>query len=194
VGRGAGGGQGAGGGKEDAGGSSGGRGASSSGGGGASRAPHLPTVTELREYIESQADAAEYSLEELTSVTAAVASQRLFNYLGWVTQDAFEQEENYFGVQSEFNDLMTVHMEAEGRARAEGREGHLPPPKEGEVLRAEMKRQEKAKRRLPCKTDDVIIVAMRPFHRQASPLSADELAERMEAEEAEVDRSGSSVF
>jgi exfoliative toxin A/B len=146
--------------------------------------PHLPSVEELREFIASQAGAEKYRLEELTFVSAATASQRLFNYLGWVTRNAFDQEESYFGVQSEYNELMKTHLEAEHAARAAGEE-QPPLPAEAQKYRAEMKKQEKAKRRLPCKTDDVIIVTMRPFHRQPMRRSADsfgeeELSERLE--------------
>jgi serine/threonine protein phosphatase PrpC len=136
--------------------------------------PRLPSVQELREFIEQQEGGSEHTMEAITSITAAVASQRLFNYLGWVTRYAFEQEENYFGIQSEYNDLMRNHFEAEAKAKAEGAEGRLPLPEEAHKYEAEMKKMEKAKRRLPCKTDDVIIVAMRPFHSQPVPDYSDE--------------------
>jgi serine/threonine protein phosphatase PrpC len=137
--------------------------------------PHLPSVQDLRTFIEHQPGFVEHVYEPIPSLTSAVVSQRLFNYLGWVTRYAYEQEEDYFGVQSEYNDMMRKHFEEESKQRAEGTiEGRQPMPAEAKTYEAEMKKQEKAKRRLPCKTDDVIIVAMRPFHEHRSPDYSDE--------------------
>eukprot|EP00042_Codosiga_hollandica_P027387 m.136181 g.136181 ORF g.136181 m.136181 type:complete len:390 (-) comp52469_c0_seq1:259-1428(-) len=105
---------------------------------------HLPTLAELRKLFDTPAD-------DLSDVSCVQAVLRLTNYQKWVTIEATEEENAYFLLCLEDQELCKIRPPTEDTTTR--REAIAQELSRMEVLR---------KRTRACKTDDCLVVAFHP--------------------------------
>lgn len=101
--------------------------------------PEAPTYAFLRKLVAGNMDTAEH-------ITCEAAARRLFNYVEWVTRIYHRQEEIYYGLE------LKLRAARDDTARA---------PLQAELARMAAERKSRKK---VCKTDDAMIIVLRPFH------------------------------
>ncbi len=101
--------------------------------------PERPTLAFLRGLVGSNVDPAD-------AITCEAAARRLFNYVEWVTRSYYRQEEVYYTL------MIQLKQASDDATRAALQE---------DVTR--MSAARKASKKV-CKTDDAMIIVMKPFY------------------------------